>query len=200
MKRHWDYTSQREVEALFQTPLRIFAKLYKDRFTAKAFLRFFKDIFNSDDAVTKGNMRKLLFEIIMVLTIYPLITKTTTESADRDKKNKLKNLFAFVMLRTAFESRSKYTIDDIYGTIKSPTPLSTLLDNFGNIVNETISPITNMFSLTNARERDKRITRGAYKNMTPLERSLLKSTPFKNVIELNDLPSKRRYYETQIIN
>lgn len=200
MKRHWDYTSQREVEALFQTPLRIFAKLYKDRFTIKAILRFFKDIFNSDDAVTKGNMRKLLFEMTMVLAIYPLITKAVTEDADRDKKNIILNLFAFVMLRTAFESRSKYTIDDIYGTIKSPTPLSTLLDNFGNIINETISPITNMFSLTNARERDKRITRGAYKNMTPLERSLLKSTPFKNVIELNDLPSKRRYYETQIIN
>lgn len=104
------------------------------------------------------------------------------------------------MLRTAFESRSKYTINDIYNTIKSPTPLSTLLDNLGNIVNETISPITNFFSLTNSRERDKRITRGAYKNLTPLERSLIKSTPFKNLIELNDLPSKRRYYETQIIN
>lgn len=199
MKRHWDYTSQREVEALFQTPLRLFAKLYKDKFTVKAFLRFFKDIFNSNDAVTRGNMRKLLFEVTMVLVIYPLITKTLTEEADRDKKDKLKNMFAYVMLRTAFESRSKYTIDDIYNTIKSPTPLSTLLDNFGNVVNETISPITNMFSLTNTRERDKRITRGAYKNMTPLERSLLKSTPFKNVIELNDLPSKRRYYETQII-
>lgn len=144
-------------------------------------------------------MRKLLFEVTMVLVVYPLITRTVTEAADRDKKNIILNLFAFVMLRTAFESRSKYTIDDIYNTIKSPTPLSTLLDNFGNIVNETISPITNMFSLTNARERDKRITRGAYKNMTPLERSLLKSTPFKNIIELNDLPSKRRYYETQII-
>ena len=104
------------------------------------------------------------------------------------------------MLRTAFESRSKYTINDIYNTIKSPTPLSTLLDNFGNIVNETISPITNMLSLTEARERQKRITRGAYKNMTPIERSIIKATPFKNIIELNDLPSKRNYYETQILN
>lgn len=199
MKRHWDYTSQREVEALFQTPLRIFAQLYKDRFTAKAMLKAFKEIFNSDDVVTRGNMRKLIFETVMVLTIYPLITKAVTESADEDKKNILLQLFAFIMLRTAFESKSKYTIDNIYNTIKSPTPLSTLLDNLGNIVNETISPITNFFSLTNSRERDKRITRGAYKNLTPLERSLIKSTPFKNLIELNDLPSKRRYYETQII-
>lgn len=141
-------------------------------------------------------MRKLIFELTMILTIYPLITKATTEEADRDKKNKIKNMFAYIMLRTAFESRSKYTIDDIYSTIKSPTPLSTLLDNLGNVVNETISPITNIFSLTNTRERDKRITRGAYKYITPLERSLIKSTPFKNIIELNDLPSKRRYYET----
>lgn len=36
--------------------------------------------------------------------------------------------------------------------------------------------------------------------MTPIERSIIKATPFKNIIELNDLPSKRNYYETQILN
>ena len=194
MKRHWDYTSQREIEALFQTPLRLFSMLYKDKLTLKGLYNYIQN-----DSVTKGNLRKLAFELSMILVIYPLIVKAVTSEADDDKKDILKNMFAYVMLRTAFESRSKYTINDIYGTIKSPTPLSTLLDNFGNIVNETISPITNLFSLTESRERDKRIARGAYKNMTPLERSIIKSTPFKNIIELNDLPTKRNYYETQII-
>ena len=195
MKRHWDYTSQREVEALFQTPLRLFSMLYKDKITVKGLIDYVKN-----DTVTLGNLKKLAFEIATVGIIYPLITRTLIAEADRDKKDKLLNLFAYVMLRTAFESRSKYTINDIYNTIKSPTPLSTLLDNFGNIVNETISPITNTLSLTEARERQKRITRGAYKNMTPIERSIIKATPFKNIIELNDLPSKRNYYETQILN
>ena len=194
MKRHWDYTSQREIEALFQTPLRLFSMLYKDKLTLKGLYNYIQN-----DPLTKGNLRKLAFELSMILVIYPLIVKAVTSEADDDKKDIIKNMFAYVMLRTAFESRSKYTINDIYGTIKSPTPLSTLLDNFGNIVNETISPITNLFSLTESRERDKRITRGAYKNMTPLERSIIKSTPFKNIIELNDLPTKRNYYETQIV-
>ena len=30
------------------------------------------------------------------------------------------------------------------------------------------------------------------------ERNVWKITPFKNLIELNDIPSKRRYYDTQI--
>ena len=194
MKRHWDYTTQKEVEALFQTPLRLFAKIYKDKMSTRAILNYIKN-----DNVTKSNLKKLLFEISMVLIIYPLITKAVINTADKDKKDILKQLFAYVMLRTAFESRSKYTINDIYGTIKSPTPLSSMLDNFGNMVNETISPITNFFSLTETRERDKNITRGAYKGMTPFERSLIKLSPIKNIWELNDLPTKRRYYETQII-
>jgi hypothetical protein len=42
------------------------------------------------------------------------------------------------------------------------------------------------------------ITRGAYRGKTQLERNVWKITPFKNLIELNDIPSKRRYYDTQI--
>ena len=54
--------------------------------------------------------------------------------------------------------------------------------------------------LYNIDDVGKEITRGAYKGMTQFERSLWKMTPFKNVMELNDIPSKRRYYETQIMN
>ena len=47
-------------------------------------------------------------------------------------------------------------------------------------------------------KQGKIITRGAYRGKTQLERNVWKITPFKNLIELNDIPSKRRYYDTQI--
>lgn len=48
------------------------------------------------------------------------------------------------------------------------------------------------------KDKNKVISRGAYKGDTQLEKAFWQSTPFKNVIELNDIPSKRRYYDKQI--
>ena len=202
MKRQWDYTSQREVEALIQTPLRLLAQVRQDHYTAKAFKNMFKEIFNSDDALTKANMRKLIFETAMVFGLYPFIASLLVAEADDDKDNILKNTFAYVMLRTSFETRSAYTLIDIYSTIKQPTPLYSLIDNFGTLVWSSILPVTSLAMpwLYNIDDVGKEITRGAYKGMTQFERSLWKMTPFKNVMELNDIPSKRRYYETQIMN
>lgn len=199
MKRQWDYTTQREVEALWQTPLRLFAKLYQDGLNIKALRTFFHDIFHSDDVVTRANMRRIAYELSMVFLIQPMLVSAVKSMADKDKRDKWKNFFAYVLLRTAFEDRSQLTLADAYGTIKSPSASTGLIDNFNNLVMETISPLTSLMSLSDARDRDKRITRGAYKHMTPFERALIKCTPFKNIIELNDLPSKRRYYETQIV-
>ena len=53
-------------------------------------------------------------------------------------------------------------------------------------------------SLKYGANKEKVITRGAYKGYKKWERSFWKTTPLKNVIELNDIPSKRKYYETQI--
>lgn len=203
MKRQWDYTSQREVEALLQTPLRILAQVKKDHYTAKALKNAFKEITGfSQDPLTRSNIRKLIFETTMVFGLYPFIAAISNASADDDKDNKLKNLFAYVMLRTAFETRSAYTLIDIYSTIKQPTPLYSLFDNIGTLVWQSILPVTSLMVpyLYDSEDIGKEITRGAYKGCTQFERALWKLTPFKNVKELNDIPSKRRYYETQIMN
>ena len=203
MKRQWDYTSQREVEALLQTPLRILAQVKKDHYTAKALKNAFKEITGfSQDPLTRSNIRKLIFETTMVFGLYPFIAAVSNASADDDKDDKLKNLFAYVMLRTAFETRSAYTLIDLYSTIKQPTPLYSLFDNIGTLVWQSILPVTSLMVpyLYDSEDIGKEITRGAYKGCTQFERALWKLTPFKNVKELNDIPSKRRYYETQIMN
>lgn len=70
----------------------------------------------------------------MILAVYPFIAFSLAESADEDKKNKLLNLFAYVMLRTSFESGAPYNLVDVYKTLKTPTPLYSVLDNFGFVI------------------------------------------------------------------
>ena len=85
-----------------------------------------------EDELTRTNMKKLKIELPLILGMWPFISYI--QAADKDKKNKLLNLFAYVMARTSFESRAPYNLVDIYGTIKTLTPLYSLIDNFGSII------------------------------------------------------------------
>lgn len=190
MEKQWDYTSQRYVEGLLRTPLRVFGQIYKDRKNINVMSELFnKLVLNKgfEDELTRTNMKKLKIELPLILGMWPFISYIVGQAADKDKKNKLLNLFAYVMARTSFESGAPYNLVDIYGTIKTPTPLYSLIDNFGSIISYPADVKSN-----------KKITRGAYKGNTKFEKALWQSTPFKNVKELNDIPSKRRYYEKQI--
>nr|DAW32046.1 MAG TPA: hypothetical protein [Caudoviricetes sp.] len=102
------------------------------------------------------------------------------------------------MARTSFESGAPYKLTDIYNTIKTPTPLYSLIDNFGVIASYPVEQFYGLF--TDEKDKNKIITRGAYKGDTQLEKAIWQSTPLKNIIELNDIPSKRRYYDKQIAN
>lgn len=50
--------------------------------------------------------------------MWPFIAYITGQAADDDKRNKLLNLFAYVMARTSFESGAPYKLTDVYSTIK----------------------------------------------------------------------------------
>ena len=149
-----------------------------------------------EDELTRTNMKKLKIELPLILGMWPFISYIVGQAADKDKKNKLLNLFAYVMARTSFESGAPYNLVDIYGTIKTPTPLYSLIDNFGSIISYPVDLIQG--AIRDDVKPNKKITRGAYKGNTKFEKALWQSTPFKNVKELNDIPSKRRYYEKQI--
>lgn len=201
MDRQWDYQTQREVEAILKTPFRVFSQTWKDYNGVELLTILLKQLFFNQgfsSELDRTNIKKLKIEAILCMGLYPLIRNALKEDADKDKRNKLINFFAYVMARTAFETTAPYNLVDIYSTIKTPTPLYSLLDNVGSV-------ITYPFDLLMSNMQDKKnkkgkiITRGAYRGKTQLERDLWKTTPFKNIIELNDIPSKRRYYDTQII-
>lgn len=199
MSKQWDYTSQRYVEGLLRTPLRVFSEIYKDKKGIDILTTSFNQLVLNkgiQDELTRTNLKKLKVELSLILAMWPFIAYITGQAADDDKRNKLLNLFAYVMARTSFESGAPYKLTDVYSTIKTPTPLYSLIDNFGAIVSYPIEQFYGLF--TDEKDKNKVISRGAYKGDTQLEKAFWQSTPFKNVIELNDIPSKRRYYDKQI--
>ena len=199
MSKQWDYTSQRYVEGLLRTPLRVFSEIYKDKKGIDILTTSFNQLVLNkgiQDELTRTNLKKLKVELSLILAMWPFIAYITGQAADDDKRNKLLNLFAYVMARTSFESGAPYKLTDVYSTIKTPTPLYSLIDNFGAIVSYPIEQFYGLF--TDKKDKNKVISRGAYKGDTQLEKAFWQSTPFKNVIELNDIPSKRRYYDKQI--
>lgn len=202
MDRQWDYQTQRYTEAVLKTPLRVFNKLLKDKQGVELLTVLSKQLFLNkgfDSELDRTNIKKLKLEIALCMILYPLIRNALKEDADRDKRNLLLNMFAFVMAKTAFETTAPYNVVDIYRTIKTPTPLYSLLDNVGGVISY---PFTLLYEQTIRPDKpskiNKRISRGAYRGKTQIEKALWQLTPFKNIIELNDIPSKRRYYDTQI--
>ncbi|QOR57533.1 hypothetical protein [uncultured phage cr125_1] len=201
MSKQWDYTSLRYVEGLLRTPLRVFSNIYKDNSGLSILTSTFNQLILNkgiEDELTRTNLKKLKIELTMILALWPFLAYITGLAADDDKRNKLLNLFAYVMARTSFESGAPYKLTDIYNTIKTPTPLYSLIDNFGVIASYPVEQFYGLF--TDEKDKNKIITRGAYKGDTQLEKAIWQSTPLKNIIELNDIPSKRRYYDKQIAN
>ena len=195
MDLQWDYTSQRYREAVLKTPLRVFKLAKKDE-RNMSFLRKFIE-HSKADAVTKANMKQLIIEGVLVLAVYPFLVAMLNDFADKNKKNLWINLLAYIMMRTSFEVGAPYNFIDIARTVKNPTPLFSMLDNWGSIISYPMEMLYN--KIYDKKDSNKRIIRGAYKDRTPVEKAIIQATPAKAIIELWDLPSKRNYYEKQIL-
>ncbi|MBQ7819971.1 MAG: hypothetical protein IJ341_09790 [Bacteroidales bacterium] len=118
--------------------------------------------------------------------------------ADEDDENWFKKFFAYVAMRTQFESTSPYNIFDLYNTIKTPTPAYGPFDNLTNLFStswETIRKIIAGEDLT-----EDEVERGAYEGKSQLFKSIMKVTPLKNIYEqLFGIDDKIRYYQNQIM-
>lgn len=198
MSRQLDYQTRRYKEAVFQTPYRIFTQAIEHN---ENILLAFRREFLSDPVV-RENIAKITTEISLWLLINQLLRPLISSSADDDKKNKLKQLFAYVIERTSFEIMAPYNIFDIVRTVKSPSAIISYIENATEVMS---APANMLFNITRSLfkgesfDSNKVIKRGAYKGMTEFERALWKLIPFKNLWELKDIQSKRNYYQKQIL-
>ena len=192
--RQWDYSSQRYKEALFRVPFSIISAIRRDTRNISLWQKYMQ---NSTYDQRRA-IRQLSLELIGVHILHFFLMPIAKAWADDDKDNILKQLLAFALVRTDFEtvmSSTPWAIQDAISTIKTPFPIYSYYDNFSGLISTVPVWVHNLIN-----NEDEKIDRGAYKGFSPTFKFGMKITPFKNIWELQDIPSKRRYYETQIAN
>lgn len=159
------------------------------------------------DPVNRQTIKRLLLEVgIYNLLLFPLVS-LILRKADEDRDDTLLQLIAYTAISTRWEVLSQYRFADVLNTMKSPTAMTSVWDGLNAFMDSSNSYKTpenslwNVFSnvkqiVSDEKEGDELIDRGAYKNWTKKERSLLKVTPFKNLYEqLKDPYTKRKYVQ-----
>lgn len=192
--RQWDYSSQRYKEALFRVPFSIISAIRRDTRN----ISFWQKYMQNSTYDQRKAIRQLSLELLGVNILHFFLMPIAKAWADDDKDNILKQLLAFVLVRTDFEtmmSSTPWAIQDAISTIKTPFPIYSYYDNFSGLISTVPAWVHNLIN-----NEDEKIDRGAYKGFSPTFKFGMKITPFKNIWELQDIPSKRRYYETQIAN
>jgi len=100
----------------------------------------------------------------LIMILRPLLE----QSADDDKKNIVKQLLAYVVMRSQFETMAPYNLLDMASIIKSP---SAITDYVGNIFELFSNPVSVIYDKILAWAKDEPyydevIKRGAYKGWT----------------------------------
>lgn len=198
MALQYDYQMRKYREALFLSLSRVAKEAIE---VDDGIIRHIKKSYKNDIAF-RENIRKLFFEIGMWIILSQIIRPIVTSSADDDKKNIIKQMLAFIIERTTFETLAPYNVLDMFNTLKSVSAIMSYVQNMqsfaANIYNILEKNVYSLFS--DEPPYTKIVNKGAYKGMTDIQRDMIKLTPFKNVIELQDIQSKRNYYRRMILN
>lgn len=201
MSYQYDPNLDRYREAVVSTIWRYIQKVYQDRNVyglLNSAIRNYKE-FNRDNA-TRASIKQGITELTLLLGVLPQITSFMLVNADENDDNWWAKFLAYIAMKVEFESKSPYNLLDIVNTIKNPTPLFGLIDNFKASLVSSTKQLFDFLGWTTS-EDDNVVSRGAYKDWNKTQRNLFKLTPLKNPYEqYMDIDSKIRYYKTQIMN
>lgn len=192
--RQWDYSTQRYKEGLLRVPINIFSAMRRDERNISLTQKFLQN--STTDQ--RYALKQLVIEYAGISALTYLLNPIIKNIAEDDDKNILKQLLYFVMLRAQFEmtlAKTPLFLSDAISTLKSPIPLFSYYDTTSGLLTQL--PVTAFNYLSG--EDEKKISKGAYKGMYDWQKYGIKMFPFKNIWELQDIPAKRRYYETQIM-
>nr|DAX15247.1 MAG TPA: hypothetical protein [Bacteriophage sp.] len=84
-------------------------------------------------------------------------------NADENDDSWWAKFLAYIAMRVEFESKSPYNLLDIVNTIKNPTPLFGLIDNFKASLISSTKQLFDFLGWTTS-EDDNVVSRGAYKD------------------------------------
>lgn len=201
MSYQYDPNLDRFREAIVSTVWRFVQKVYQDRKVyglLGSAIKNYKE-FNKDNA-TKASIKQGIIELTLLLGVLPQLTSFMVTNAEDNDDSWWAKFLAYVCMRFEFESKSPYNLLDLVNTIKNPTPLFGLIDNFQSTLASSTKLLFDSLGFTESDDTHKTVTRGAYKDWEKWQRDLFKLTPLKNPYEqYTDIDSKIRYYETQIM-
>jgi hypothetical protein len=128
-------------------------------------------------------LARLVFEGILYGGLVWFLRPLLEQSADDDKKNIIKQLLAYTIIRSQFETLAPYNLLDMASIIKSPSAITDYVSNMFELFSNPVSLLYERIKYWWLDETyyDATIKRGAYKGWTKQERNLLKLTPFRNI-------------------
>lgn len=160
-----------------------------------AIKQILQDYDNLDEAEQYA-IRKVLYDLALISssTIVALTVMHMIDSDD-DYSNWFTEEIVYLALRSAFEFRSMYNPVELMSLIKSPTAAFSYFENQYSILG-ILNPLNYIYGKTPWSEID----RGVYEGWPRILKTIIKTTPFKNILEIQDPKAKRNYLKNQLMS
>lgn len=184
-KRHYDYSTGTFQEAQYRAAFNYFWRHYFDKNLIGTLKEMYQNYDELDD-FERRLAKRVLCEVVFSTVGLFLASAFFKAQADDDDDDWFKNMLALISVRTAVESRSNLLPLETISMFNSPTAAWGILEHFGRAIRTLFDDPT------------ETVSRGTYKGMTNLERSLIKITPFRSMFELSDPRSKLEYYDNLV--
>lgn len=160
-----------------------------------AIKQILQDYDNLDEAEQYA-IKKVLYDLALISssTIVALTVMHIVDGDD-DYSNWFTEEMVYLALRSAFEFRSMYNPVELMSLIKSPTAAFSYFENQYSILG-IFNPLNYIYGKTPWSEVD----RGVYEGWPRILKTIIKTTPFKNILEIQDPKAKRNYLKNQLMS
>ena len=136
------------------------------------------------------NIKRVTREAGLIIA-YMLVSSIMNADDDSDD-DWLESSLKYVVDRSKYEAQNLFNPWDIVNSFKTVTPAMSSLENIKSVA-------VMVGSVWNWEDNlDRGIKYGAYKDMSPIERAAIKSTPLKNIIEATEPKQKHKYLKGQL--
>lgn len=186
-KRHFNYSTGLVNEAYLRASLNYLDNHYLHKDKLEALKELHKENWDLMDDFERGALRRTTYEVFFSFIVMNVVAAMLRSGADDDPEDWWANEAAYIALRTKFESQSNLWLGDAVSILNSPTAAI-----------NTVEAWTDWQTWLNDPFSD--IRRGPYKGLKRYQRSLIKMSPFKMLLEATDPRSKMEYLDNQIMN
>ncbi len=189
--RQYNHMTQFEEEGMYLTPVRFLFDAFKSGniTNIKALVQMYKDA----EPYEQYNIKRTILELSAIMALALIAVPLLNALADEDPDNWFTNEMAYVALRTRFELSTMYNPLELVNMLNSPSAATGTIEQLSGIIK--ILMIPNWFGDKSAFSE---VASGPYEGMPRFMKNAIKSTPVKNLFEVQDPRAKRKYMETQL--